>query len=322
MSKVTVSPLSFGAYQQISTRYDRAASIVWAKMSGFPRPCFTLTLLRESRMIQKTLGQHCKDPHAKEIAPVDFLVLDSRQSGVFNLGGDLEFFVERIRTRDREGLRTYARDCVDVLYANATGMGAGITTISLVRGEALGGGFEAALSSDVIIAERQARFGLPEILFNLFPGMGAFQLLRRRVNPAMADRLITSGQMYTAEELHEMGIVDAVVNEGDGEGAVYDYVRKARKSRNAMQAIRRVRNLMSPLNYDELVEVVEIWVDTAMEISSRDLRIMERLVQGQNRLFGQPKLAPVSMARSAQLLAQTRAGSSSHNSVRHTTPAA
>jgi DSF synthase len=44
-----------------------------------------------------------------------------------------------------------------------------MTTISLVQGDALGGGFEAALTSDVIIAEESAQMGLPEILFNLFP---------------------------------------------------------------------------------------------------------------------------------------------------------
>jgi len=47
-----------------------------------------------------------------------------------------------------------------------------LTTISLAQGDALGGGFEAALSCSVIIAERRARFGFPEVMFNLFPGMG------------------------------------------------------------------------------------------------------------------------------------------------------
>src|SRR3972149_4441233 len=56
-----------------------------------------------------------------------------------------------------------------------------LTTISLVQGDALGGGFETALSSDVIIAEQSAAMGLPEVLFNLFPGMGAYSLLTRRI---------------------------------------------------------------------------------------------------------------------------------------------
>ena len=50
-----------------------------------------------------------------------------------------------------------------------------------MQGECLGGGFEAALSSDVIVAEKSARFGFPEILFNLFPGMGAYSFLERKI---------------------------------------------------------------------------------------------------------------------------------------------
>jgi DSF synthase len=47
-----------------------------------------------------------------------------------------------------------------------------VITASLVQGRALGSGFECALASDVIVAETGARMGFPEVLFNLFPGMG------------------------------------------------------------------------------------------------------------------------------------------------------
>jgi enoyl-CoA hydratase/carnithine racemase len=70
-------------------------------------------------------------------------------------------------------------------------------TIGLVQGAALGGGFEALLSFDYIVAERDATFGLPEILFGLFPGMGAHAILSRKLGAAMADRLIVSNQTYT-----------------------------------------------------------------------------------------------------------------------------
>ena len=52
-------------------------------------------------------------------------------------------------------------------------------TVALIQGDAIGGGFEAMLTNDVVIAERTAKFGLPEILFNLFPGMGAHSFLKR-----------------------------------------------------------------------------------------------------------------------------------------------
>jgi DSF synthase len=65
---------------------------------------------------------------------------------------------------------TYAKLCIDNVHARFCGYRRPrLTTISLVQGTALGGGFECALSSDVIVAEESARLGLPEILFNLFP---------------------------------------------------------------------------------------------------------------------------------------------------------
>ena len=132
-----------------------------------------------------------------------YQVFASDVPGIFSLGGDLRLFRRYICARDRAALRAYALSCVDIVHDNATGYGLPITTISLVQGDALGGGFEAALAAHVVVAERQCKMGLPEILFNLFPGMGAAQLLARRLPPARAEAFISSGQTYDAEELFE-----------------------------------------------------------------------------------------------------------------------
>lgn len=63
-----------------------------------------------------------------------------------------------------------------------------LTTVSLIQGDALGGGFEASLSSNLIIAERGVKMGLPEVIFNLFPGMGAYSILSRKVGAATAEK--------------------------------------------------------------------------------------------------------------------------------------
>ena len=83
-----------------------------------------------------------------------------------------------IRDQDEATLRAYAYRCIDILYDNYRGLDLPIMTVALVQGDAIGGGFEAMLTNDVVIAERDAKFGLPEILFNLFPGMGAHSFLR------------------------------------------------------------------------------------------------------------------------------------------------
>jgi len=86
--------------------------------------------------------------------PIDYVILASGMPGVFQLGGDFDLFRQKIDNRDRNALTTYGRACIDVLYRNYRGHDLPLTTVSLVLGEYLGGGFEAALSSDVIVAKK------------------------------------------------------------------------------------------------------------------------------------------------------------------------
>src|SRR4030095_985412 len=123
-------------------------------------------------------------------------------------------------------LLTYGRACIDVLYRNYVGHDLPVTTVSLVQGECLGGGFEAALSSDVIVAEKSARFGFPEILFNLFPGMGAYSFLDRKIGQKGAEELLTSGKIYSADEMFDKGVIDMVVEDGQGEAGGNDLIKK------------------------------------------------------------------------------------------------
>ncbi|MEE4331858.1 MAG: crotonase/enoyl-CoA hydratase family protein, partial [Wenzhouxiangella sp.] len=192
-------------------------------------------------------------------------------------------FRELVETGNRAGLQLYARRCIDALHANIRHFNRDITTISLVQGDALGGGFETAMSSDVLIAEKGSKLGLPEVLFNLFPGMGAYSLLSRKLNPAQAERFILSGTLYSAEELYDMGIVDVLADPGEGEMAVYDYVKRENRARNGFRAVRGVRALVNPVTYQELLEITELWVEAALRLESRDLRMMERLVARQSQ---------------------------------------
>ena len=152
----------------------------------------------------------------------------------------------------------------------------------------MGGGFEAALCNNVVIAEKSAKFGFPEVLFNLFPGMGAHKLLSRRLDPGRVERLIASGNMYGADEMHEMGLVDIVADDGDGENAVYRFIRNHAPRRNAFLALLRVKERMHPVSYEELIEIADIWVDAAVGLKERDLRLIDRLMKAQDRAAGTP----------------------------------
>jgi enoyl-CoA hydratase/carnithine racemase len=117
------------------------------------------------------------------------LVLAS-DADAFNLGGDLDVFSALIRARDADGLLRYARSCIDGVYRFHRGLNGDFRTIALLQGDALGGGLEMALSCHTIVAEEGVGMGLPEVLFGLFPGMGAYNFLSRRVSPQLAERII------------------------------------------------------------------------------------------------------------------------------------
>ena len=264
---------------QLKTYYDSKNKIGWFLMKGAPRPSFTLKLLDDINGYIDNVKQEMVATNGEKY---DYLVVGSDIEGVFNLGGDLELFRMYIETGNRQGLLDYAIKCIDILYQNMFHYGLDLTTISLIQGDALGGGFEAALSSNIIVAERGVKMGLPEVLFNLFPGMGAYSLLSRKIGFVAAEKMILSGTIYSAEQLYEMGVIDILAEQGEGELAVYRYIKNASRSRNTFKSMQKIKDICNPVSYQELVDIATVWADSAMKLRSRDLRMMERLVRRQN----------------------------------------
>lgn len=278
-------PLQFSP--QLRGSFDPELGALWLHWNPQPRPCFNPALLSAcydyAQFLQACGG--CITHHQQQY-PIHSSILNSDVPGVFNLGGDLALFKQLIADRDRPGLVAYGMACIDVVYQNCIGYGLPLTTVSLVQGECLGGGFEAALSSQVVIAERQARFGFPEVIFNLFPGMGAMSFVLRRANTRIAEELTASGRLFSADDMHQRGLVDVVVNDGEGPDAVRHYLRKQEPAqRSVLQMRRRIR----PLRRDELDDIVRLWVDAALRLNPRDLRLMEHIVNRQERLNDHPQ---------------------------------
>jgi len=271
-------------YKQVEARFDPEYGAYWAQLNMRPYPSFNPQLLIEvRRFIDGIVASKGKLSKHGQLHDINYAVLSSKVPGIFSLGGDLALFRNAIRHQDREQLLNYGRLCVDDLLPWHRNFDLPITTISLVQGDALGGGFEGALASSVLIAEESARMGFPEILFNLFPGMGAYSFLSRKVGRRITDELITSGNVYTARQLFEMGVVDVITPDGTGEAAVYSYIRKHSRNANGRRGLEQVRRDFDPVTREELWRIVEIWVETAMKIDDRDLKMMERLVRAQSR---------------------------------------
>ncbi|WP_282610575.1 crotonase/enoyl-CoA hydratase family protein [Pelagibius sp. Alg239-R121] len=246
------------------------------------RPSFTPALLNDIGKVQQSIRSWYEKSNGRS-SKLKYLVWGSRMPGVWNLGGDLSLFSQLIQNQEREKLREYAYRVVREGYANWTSLNVPIITVALIQGDALGGGFEAALSSNVIVAERSAKFGLPEILFSLFPGMGAYSFLSRRIAPGRAERMIMSGRLYTAEELYEMGVVDVLADDGHGEEALHQYVAKNERRHAAHRAIFQARQRINPVTLKEMMDITDLWVETAMTLDEADLKKMGRLVSAQDR---------------------------------------
>ena len=274
--------LSTSKFQQISTRFDNEFGVMWSIMQPEPRPCFNKIclndLLQHHTYLQNSQGHIISEGKAEQ---VNYLVLASSVEGVFNLGGDLSVFKELIMAQDREHLLAYAKLCIENLWTFYS-MRAPITTIALVQGQAMGGGFESALSAHILVAEKSAVMGLPEVLFNLFPGMGALSFLSRKVGMHTAEQMVRSGKIYTGEELYKMGVVDVLAEDGQGEYALNHWIKKHHRSLNSFQAINQAKQRVNPLTNTELYEITEIWVDAALRLDERNLKVMERLVRAQN----------------------------------------
>ncbi|MCZ4492379.1 MAG: Enoyl-CoA hydratase/isomerase [Conexibacter sp.] len=90
-----------------------------------------------------------------------------------------------------------------------------VPLVAAVSGHCLGGGCELALSCDMIVASRTARFGQPETGLGLIPGGGGSPLLVRLVGRAVAADMVLTGRRLSAEEAHERGVVARLSDEGD-----------------------------------------------------------------------------------------------------------
>jgi DSF synthase len=278
---------------QVETRIDNEFGVYWTYLNPRGRPCITTEILHDlSGCIDELQRDDGSVLYQGSRVQIRYGVIASKTPGIFNLGGDLALFRAAINSQDKAMLRRYGEQCVDVLHAWHTDCDVAMTSIALVQGDALGGGFEGALSASVIVAEESARLGFPEVLFNLFPGMGAFSFLSRKIGRRQAQRLITSGSVYTARELYDLGVIDVLTTDGTGEQAVYNYIRKHAKQGNGRRAFERAQRECDPVTKPEMLRVLDVWVDAALRLDERDLKLMDRLVRAQQKVCDDDPAVP------------------------------
>ncbi|MFF2652030.1 enoyl-CoA hydratase/isomerase family protein [Streptomyces sp. NPDC058045] len=186
------------------------------------------------------------------------VVLASTHERAFCVGADLK---ERDSFTDADLMRQ--RPVARAAYTAVLELP--VPTVAAVHGYALGGGFELALSCDLIVADRTAVVGLPEVSVGVIPGGGGTQLLPRRVGAARAAELVFTARRVPAEEAHGLGLVDELVDEGrDGAEARALATRIAANSPVGLRAAKRALRLGHGLDLRAGLEVEDAaWRGTA-----------------------------------------------------------
>jgi DSF synthase len=274
--------------RQIDCAFDISHAALWSFMDFDGSPSYNPAILEDFKRWQENIGQ-LKDTFGGNLK---YVILGSRHPSVFCLGGHLPHFASRISARDRAGLVAYGRSCIEILHRNWRALDREVITIGLVQGDALGGGFESLLSFDVICAEKGAKFGFPERLFGLFPGMGALTFLGRKIGYAKAEQLITTGRLMSAEEAFELGLVHILAEPGGGVAAVNRYMEKGRARHSASFHFYQAAKRSNPIDFAELNDIVELWADAGLTLTTHDLQMMERLVKAQSKIATAPVRAP------------------------------
>jgi DSF synthase len=265
-------------YKTIRLEWSSDLAMLRVRTCVKPIQCYSLAAMAE---LQQMLADIDNNPGL-----LRHFVMTSDVPRVFNFGGDLALFVLLVRAGDIDSVRLYGRMCVDLVWWMENAAGKGIYTTVLVQGDTLGGGLESVLPFHKVIFERSAQAGFPEVLFNLFPGMGAWDFTIRKAGFAVANEMVLSGRLYSADELLGRRLVDVVVDDGAGEAAIDRVLREVDPRHRGTLAALRAQKLAAPIRLETLQAIVDLWAEAAMHLTDRDLRLMERLARAQARKAG------------------------------------
>ncbi len=272
---------------QLSLRFEDGGKVAWVDMRPEGIPCMSPGLVADFARAQGMIETRARDGFQRnDPNRIVYQVMTSGVSGVFCLGGDLEYFLDRVDQGDRQAIEAYARQCIEIVYKSVTGYGLPLTTIALVQGQALGGGFEAALANQIIVAEESATFGFPEVLFGTFPGMGAVSLLTRRSSCSVTRRIVNDGRLRSARELYDLGIIDVLAQDGQGEKTVRALIQGRADREDGFHGLNEALRIASPISYKELMRIVNIWVEVIWGMSPRNKGFAKYLLKEQKRRWG------------------------------------
>ena len=106
----------------------------------------------------------------------------------------------------------------------------------------------------------------------------------------MARRLIMDRRVHTARELYDMGVVDVLASDGNGREAVLNYMQRHSAIAPGLHGFQAAVDRAMPIPYDELYDIVEHWVDAALQLSQKNRRLMYYFSRAQQQRQTKPPI--------------------------------
>jgi enoyl-CoA hydratase len=188
------------------------------------------------------------------------LILYSELKCGFCAGADLRELYEQSQTMEKSQAARGVRDFLERIHRVLNRIDAApLTTIAAVHGVTFGGGFELALTCDLIIADKMARFCFPELRLGLIPGFGGIPRLKRDLGNAVVRDLLLTGRSFNATKAQQIGLVSQVVSEGEALRAAR--ATAAQIGKFDRQAAVTAKQFIKPIPVDELRKEIDMFCE-------------------------------------------------------------
>lgn len=188
------------------------------------------------------------------------LILYSKLKAGFCAGADLRELYQWIQQYGQAEVAKHAREYLERIHCVMNALDESpLTTIAAVHGVTFGGGFELALTCDLIIADKMARFCFPELRLGLIPGYGGIPRLKRDLGNAIVRDLLLTGRSFNTTKAQQIGLVSQVVAEGE-------VLRAARATATQMAKFDRItaasaKRFIKPIPHDALLAEIDIFCE-------------------------------------------------------------
>jgi enoyl-CoA hydratase len=217
-------------------------------------PCNELgsEALAELEQFATFLQRYQQEAHA--------LIIYSEMSSGFCAGADLCELYHRSQAMEKVAALKGVRHFLERIHRVLNLIDAApLTTIAAVHGVTFGGGFELALTCDLIIADKMARFCFPELRLGLIPGFGGIPRLKRDLGNGLVRDLLLTGRSINATKAQQIGLVSQVVGEGEVLRAARATAAQIAKFDHATAAA--AKKFIKPIPHEELRQEIDIFCE-------------------------------------------------------------